>query len=306
MKRNTSIRWLLTAIIAFVVGLPIYMLMSVVPRSDRLNTTLIQATYNGQEPKALDLLKQGADANLRLDSQTRKSLPSGFWQRMRAHLRGEKPEAPAQIVPLISLAAAYSRKMLLTELLARGVNVDASDGLGSTPLMYAVDHNDRDIIIDLLNAGADANHQNLAGNTALHLAVAQRNGVNMTLLLDHDANPNVANAQRQTPLDDLAALAADVHRKWLTAYIDALAQRAQKHSAPVASPPGSLVLPSQFTPELVTRQHQALLGRLSPLVSLLRKHGAVTSEATKTLLADSFLLDPQEATQGIAPPSHHR
>lgn len=295
---------MLKTIFAVAMGVILYMVVAL-PRAERLNTELIQAAYTGQEQKGVALLKQGADANLRLDPQTRKPVPFGLWARLGARLRGRAPGNESQSVPLLSLTAAYSRKILLPELLARNASVDAPDGVGSTPLMYAVDHNDRDILLDLLNAQPDMNHANQLGNTALHLAIAQKNAVNCALLLDHGANANAANAEGQTPLDDLAVIAAEVHREWLAAYMDVLAQSQQRHPALAASPPGSVLLPSHPTPEMVTRQHQAQLNRLRSLVSLLQSHGAVTSDKTKTLLDDSFLLDPQEAHQGLAPPTHH-
>ena len=284
-------------------GVVLYMVVAG-SRAERLNEALIQAAYTGQEQKGIDCLKQGADANLRFDPQTRKPFPSGFWSRLGARLRGKTSGDESQSVPLLSLTAAYSRKILLPELLAHNANVDAPDGMGSTPVMYAVDHNDRDILLDLLTARTDVNHANKIGNTALHLAVAQKNAVNCALLLDHGANPNIANADGQTPLDDLAVLAAEVHREWLALYMDALAKSRQEHVPPVASPPGNVTLPSHPTPEMVTRQHQAQLNRLRSLVNLLQSHGAATSAQTQTLLADSFLLDPQEAQQGLAPPKH--
>ncbi len=303
MKPKFRARWILLTAIALIMGAFLYMVVAG-SRAERLNATLIQAAYTGQEQQGVACLQQGADANLRFDSRTRKPFPSGFWSGLKARLRGKLSGDELQSVPLLSLTAAYSRKILLPELLARNANVDAPDGMGSTPLMYAVDHNDRDILLDLLTARADVNHANKIGNTALHLAVAQKNAVNCALLLDHGANPNLANAEGLTPLDDLAVLAAEVHREWLATYMDVLAKSGQKHPAPVTSPPGGVVLPSHPTPEMVTRQHQAQLNRLRSLVNLLQSHGAATSAQTQTLLADSFLLDPQEAHQGLAPPTH--
>ena len=168
--------------------------------------------------------------------------------------------------------------------------------------MYAVDHNERDILIDLLNAHADVNHQNQPGNTALHLAVNQKNAVICALLLEHGANPNLANGEGQKPLDALAVLAADVHRQWLAAYMTALATPKSAHPAALPTAPGAPFRAASPTPQMVTRQFGRQLNQLQTLVSLLEKHGAAPSEETKRLLTDSFQLDPQEAAQGLAVP----
>lgn len=300
MKRSLRLRVILTTFLVLTVA-ALLTLMVALPRRERLHTGLIDATYNGQEAQAITLLKQGADANLRFDIQTRKPLPAGFAATISARLRGKTPEDQGNSVPLLALAVAYSRKALTEELLARGANVEAADGVGSTPLMYAVEHNERDILIDLLNAHADVNHQNQPGNTALYLAVNQKNPVSCALLLEHGANPNLANGEGQTPLDALAVLAADVHRQWLAAYINAIAAPKSAHPAALPSAPGAPFRAASPTPQMV-RQFGRQLNQLQTLVSLLEKHGAAPSEETKRLLADSFQLDPQEAAQGLAVP----
>ena len=119
MKRPLRLRMILTAFLALIIAALLYLTVAL-PRRERLHTGLIDATYNGQEAQAITLLKQGADANLRFDMQTRKPLPAGFASRISARLRGKTFAAPANSVPLLALAVAYSRKALTEELAGAG------------------------------------------------------------------------------------------------------------------------------------------------------------------------------------------
>lgn len=51
----------------------------------------------------------------------------------------------------------------------------------------------------LLEAGADANKQNNAGDTPLHKAVAKTSIPCIKALIEHGANPKTENRERKTP-----------------------------------------------------------------------------------------------------------
>ncbi len=83
-------------------------------------------------------------------------------------------------------------------LLAIGVNLNAQDADGTTPLMYAVVNAEADCVKLLLDKGADPNLSNKAGATALMWAVSDLKKVQ--LLLDRGANVNAVSQEKNSPL----------------------------------------------------------------------------------------------------------
>lgn len=81
-------------------------------------------------------------------------------------------------------------------LLETGADVNVKDKKGNTPLMYAAQNNDVDLIERLVRAGAVIDAQNNEGNTAFIKAVggAERK------LLELGANPNIQNNSGATAL----------------------------------------------------------------------------------------------------------
>jgi uncharacterized protein len=80
-------------------------------------------------------------------------------------------------------------------------DVKAADNQGRTGFQLAVIREDWKFITALADKGADINHQDLMGNTALHYAVV---GIDpkktVEYLLSKKALPNIANRRGQTPL----------------------------------------------------------------------------------------------------------
>jgi ankyrin repeat protein len=75
-------------------------------------------------------------------------------------------------------------------LVAAGANLNATTGVGDTPLMVAVRNDQNEVAMFLLDKGADPNIAE-AGHTALHVAVARKNLDLVKALLAHKADPNV-------------------------------------------------------------------------------------------------------------------
>jgi ankyrin repeat protein len=96
------------------------------------------------------------------------------------------------------------------ELIAKkSADVNAAEADGSTPLLWAANLNDTDLVSRLLNAGANPNVRNQLGSTPLAEAAFSANTAMVKALLDAGADPNATCADGQTPLM-LIARTADV------------------------------------------------------------------------------------------------
>lgn len=73
------------------------------------------------------------------------------------------------------------------------------------PICLAVRMNDYNIVEYLLSKNIDVNSIQANGNTLLYLAVKNRNYTMVTLLLNHNANPNIQNVVGKTPIWDVIA-----------------------------------------------------------------------------------------------------
>ncbi|MBN8454763.1 ankyrin repeat domain-containing protein [Accumulibacter sp.] len=131
---------------------------------------------------------------------------------------------PFQRTPLHAAAKGVATP-LLEWMLAQGVNPDARDGDGRTPLHLA---NQTSAVI-LLRHQADARLTDRQGNTALHVAAEDSRG--MCRLLVHAGVPvNARNRSGLTPLhfavlagktqvaEELVALGADVNARTVAGY----------------------------------------------------------------------------------------
>jgi uncharacterized protein len=83
-------------------------------------------------------------------------------------------------------------------------DVNAAESDGTTPLHYAVYHDDVALVESLLKAGAKASVSNSYGSTPLSEAAVRGNPRVIELLLKAKADPNQGNADGQTPLMTLA------------------------------------------------------------------------------------------------------
>jgi ankyrin repeat protein len=101
---------------------------------------------------------------------------------------------------LVDLAREAKRDSLLAAITSPDVDVNVKSADGSTALMWATFHGDRDVVNALLKAGAKANVANKYGATALTEAIR---GGDMTLfrtLLDAGADIESPNPDKQTAL----------------------------------------------------------------------------------------------------------
>ena len=137
--------------------------------------------------------------------------------------------------PRVVAAAKRGELAVVEALISRGEDVDRTDASGQTALMWAVSRNDRRLVETLMTAGASVDAQDVEGQTAL-MRAAHRGGAELArallasgarvdardrwgqtalriaacspniqtetalALLEHGADPDVANAQGEVPL----------------------------------------------------------------------------------------------------------
>jgi uncharacterized protein len=78
--------------------------------------------------------------------------------------------------------------------------IDVVDGEGRTAFINAVIENNKDFIYWLLDNGANINHQDRIGYSALHFACESHQIELCNILLDKGANPNLQDIHGNTPL----------------------------------------------------------------------------------------------------------
>jgi len=107
-------------------------------------------------------------------------------------------------------AANDGDAQLVRHLLAQGYNASHADHRGWTPLHFAAQAASTEVMIALLDAGAEVDGRDEHGNTPLLNAVfnSRGHGDAIELLRARGANPYAQNAHGQTPLG-LARLIAN-------------------------------------------------------------------------------------------------
>lgn len=86
-----------------------------------------------------------------------------------------------------------------------GFQIDAEDEKGNTLLLLATQNSNRRLVEMLLLRGANINHQNAQGNTALHFAIAfDKEGELGEYLIEHGADDTIENISGFTPYDGVA------------------------------------------------------------------------------------------------------
>lgn len=102
--------------------------------------------------------------------------------------------------------ARNGRIKRVEESLNLGFPIDAEDERGNTLLLVATQNRNKKLVEMLLLRGADINHQNASGNTALHFALAfDPEGALSEFLIEHGADDTIENIEGLTPYDGVAA-----------------------------------------------------------------------------------------------------
>ena len=101
--------------------------------------------------------------------------------------------------------ARNSRTKRVEESLNLGFKIDTEDERGNTLLLLASQNSNKRLVEMLIIRGANVNHQNAQGNTALHFALAFDSEGNMgEYLIEHGADDTVENVDGLTCYDGLA------------------------------------------------------------------------------------------------------
>lgn len=93
---------------------------------------------------------------------------------------------------------------IITALLDAGADLEAGNGIGERPLVYAVKYGDLSVLRLLLNRGANVNAQRMGGETALHAAVEKGDVEVINTLVLYGADVNLPDRYGITPLYNAA------------------------------------------------------------------------------------------------------
>ncbi len=152
-------------------------------RGPRGQTALMWAVAQRQADVVVRLLAAGADVHARSD----------VWSQVMAVPPHGQPEYNREIPhggnTALLFAARVGDLASAGHLLAAGADVDDADAWGVSATTLAAHAGFRDVVMLLLEAGADPNAAE-AGFAAIHPAVMRQDETFVAMLLDHGADPN--------------------------------------------------------------------------------------------------------------------
>lgn len=224
--RNFRARmWLLFGVLACVGLTGIALQYNQAVRQAQLNQDLLDAAATNQAMQVRELLRAGADPNIRLPSNTP---PPSAWEKMTAtvlRLWHHQPPAPHEIPPTVLQVALGSQTRTgqaqietVGALLDSGANPNVPKLLPSewcsadAPLVMAVKLSHPQTVGLLLNKHADTAVRDHFGISCLNIAAGGdgpwgQNAQSVASLLAHGADANAPDAMGITPL-----IAATEHR----------------------------------------------------------------------------------------------
>jgi len=166
------------------------------------------------QPTAIaPLIKAGADVNIvdnygkipfdyATSEETKKLLKPKYINKIQELLDKHDVNAKSEYGYPILTVAVFKQPEVISSLIYYGeANVNATDNEGMTPFMEALSRGMRhkEYIIELfIKAGADPNIKNIAGNTALHIAIT--GNYSILQLIQAGADVNIKNKMGMTPL----------------------------------------------------------------------------------------------------------
>ena len=156
------------------------------------------------------LLKTGADPNMR-DAPPPPHGPGEFIER----LLNRSSDPARQPTPLLAALCVERRSAqgmnevsynpnpnpaILSALLSRGANANATDWAQTPPIAFAVASGNTEAVGTLLRYGAAVNQADVIGSTPLFVAAGQGRTRMMRYLIDHGADVHTRNTAKETTL----------------------------------------------------------------------------------------------------------
>ncbi len=169
----------------------------------------LEAMQKGESEKLLAMLDKGLDPNHMCDDNTstlflealKKDLPKSVIDAMLLHGASVNQKLEGGFSALCRECNKEQANLSwVKKLIEMGADIDyvvPEDGL--SPLFYAMQHNQTNIVAYLLEKGADTKIINNKGQTALTFSASGEPEI-VELLLKNGADPNEMNANHETPL----------------------------------------------------------------------------------------------------------
>jgi ankyrin repeat protein len=167
-------------------------------------TPLCWAAGQGDRRTIELLLAHGADLNKGLHSD-RTALDHAFGTRDLDMIRWLVDRGAEMDIAVTGqenlLYAAMTSQRLVDFLIAQGVDVDAADEDGQTPLLYVADSGDAAMARLLIAHGADVNATMAYDETPLHRAAREGSAGMVEVLVNNGADVNAQTTDGLTALD---------------------------------------------------------------------------------------------------------
>lgn len=172
---------------------------------DRSGYTLLHiATNNEKTDIAKWLVSAGADVNIHCNSHTvlATALNKANYDLFNFFLENKAECIGRNQLNVLHEAANKNRNDIVVRLIEKGADPNLFNNLHITPLTIAIGHKNKEIIEFLLENGACANLPDKKGNTSLHLACSLVDSDIINCLLDNtECDLRLKNANEETCID---------------------------------------------------------------------------------------------------------
>jgi len=120
--------------------------------------------------------------------------------KLFGHSSAREPHMRRVEVGVVHRAVMTHSHSVVKQAIANGEDIEMLDGLGRSPLFYAVQDGDISVISELLEHGADPNKPDKNGEVPLHFAAREFRSEAARMLLKHGAVVDAQDEHGNTPL----------------------------------------------------------------------------------------------------------